>query len=101
MMKHVRFFEPPKIGRFMNAKLATQLHNVMRKKQVLTLETNDRRSSQFLSSAMERLTLEVVLRDAGAKAIVADAERSMRAADLNTFIVVYFVLITLIRLDTN
>ena len=55
-------------------------------KDRLTFETKERRSSQESSDAIERATPAVVLRAAGAKAIAADADKSRRAADWNTFI---------------
>jgi len=59
---------------------------------VTDLETNDRRSSQLSSLAMERPTLEAVCIEAGANAMVAEAERSIRAADWKTFIFVFGIL---------
>ncbi len=42
---------------------------------------------------MERPVLEAALRDAGANAMVADAENRTRAAKLKNFIVVYYVIV--------
>jgi len=52
---------------------------------VTDLVTNSRRSSP--SEAMERLTPVDFLREAGAKAMVAEAESSKIAADWNTFMI--------------
>jgi len=69
-------------------------------REKLTFETKLRRSSHESSDDMERATPAVdVLSPAGAKAIVAEADKSRRAADLNTIIVLIFQLSKCKRVD--